>query len=456
MNNKIKPVADYITKKRPASYETLLNEVQKSQAEALWELSAGNITDKEKKEKVLSFIAKQIADRKFVTDILSHDELITKLYNDIEKYSILTEYLEDDGVEGINVNAWDNIRVTYHNGKHIKAEPFLSPNHAIVILGRLLQQSNVTIDEAVPTAEGSIGSNIRITAVISPIVDKATGIAVYIRKLRDKVFTTDEYVSKSFATHEVLNTIHICAKRGVSTLFLGKVNTGKTTLIKYALDSLPDDMQIITIESGAREMNLTKYDKLTGVPLNNVVHMITREHEVESMNITQEKLVVKALRLNPDVVSVAEMRDTEAYAAIEASNSGHTVISTAHAGSVRYGHKRIANLARKKYPTDFHTALIDACEAFPLGVFIHTGEDGIRRIMNVTECYVDGNDKIQYNTLWEFRVSENRTNSEGNIEVIGEYVQVNDPSPALVEQLTLYGITKYELSSLFKNGGTDR
>ena len=452
MNSQIKSIANFLGQNRPASYETLLNSIQKAQTEALWELSKGNITAKEKKEKVLSFIKKQLKERKVIFDDIPENDLLQKIYNDIEEYSVLTEYLEDDNVEGINVNAWDNIRVKYNNGTQVKGETFLSPSHAKVILSRLLQESNKTIDEAVPTAEGSIGSNIRITGVIDPIVDTEVGVAIYIRKLRDKIFTTNEYVDKDFATQEVLNTIHICTRRGVSTLFLGKVNTGKTTLVKYALDCLPDDMQIITIESGAREMNLVKRDQ-DGNVLNNVVHLLTKEHEKEEMNITQEKLVVKALRLNPDVISVAEMRDTEAYAAIEASNSGHTMISTAHAGSVRYGHKRIANLARKKYPTDFHTALVDACEAFPLGVFIHTTEDGVRRIMNITECYVDGNDKIQYNTLWEFRVSENKMNEDGSVIVIGKYVQVNDPSDALVEQMTLYGVTAEELNSLFKEGG---
>lgn len=448
MNSEIKSISSFIGKNRPASYETLLGDIQKAQTEALWKLSKGNITETEKREKILSFINLQLKERKVSYENITHNDLLEKIYNDIEQFSVLTEYLRDDGVEGINVNAWDNIGVKYHNGKQVKAEPFLSPNHAKVILSRLLQQSNKTIDEAIPTAEGSIGSNIRITGVIDPIVDADTGAAVYIRKLRDKIFTTEEYIDKSFASEEVLNTIHICTKRGVSTLFLGKVNTGKTTLVKYALDCLPDEMQIITIETGAREMNLVKKDA-DGNTTNNVVHMLTREHEKEDMNITQEKLVVKALRLNPDVLSVAEMRDTEAYAAIEASNSGHTMISTTHAGSVRYGHKRIANLARKKYPTDFHTALIDACEAFPLGVFIHTTEDGVRRIMNITECYVDGDDKIQYNTLWEFRVAENRINSDGSIAVIGEYVQINNPSKALVEQMTLYGVTAAELNSLF-------
>lgn len=449
MISRTSEIIKYVSKNTPVNYQALLMQVQKAQTDNLWELSQGNITTKERQDKVIAFISKQIHDVTYEGH--TQAELIHKLYNDIEEYSILTEYLNDDNVEGININSWRDIRVKYYSGKEIKAESFISSDHAIVILKRLLQNSNVTIDDAVPVGEASINSNVRIEAIMSPIVDKDVGISCYIRKLRDKVFTTQEYIDNNFATKDVLSLIQIGVKYGVSTHFVGRVNTGKTTLVKHALDSLPDTMQIITIESGAREMNLVKEDE-NGNVVNNVVHMLTRTSDKESNNITQEKLVVAALRLNPDVLSVAEMRDVEAYAAVEASLSGHTVVSTVHAGSVKQGHKRIAGLCNKKYPVDYHTALTNACEAFPLGVFIHTTEDGIRRIMNISECYVDGKDEIHYNVLWEYQVEENVINADGSVTVKGEYVQVNNPSENLVSIMKMYGITTNELKSLYKGG----
>lgn len=432
----------------PTSYKTLLSDVQKAQTEALWELTQSNITDKEREEKVKAFIKKQIEDRKVNYEGFTEKEIEDKLYNDIERYSILTEYLEDDNVEGININAWDNIRVKYHSEKEIKAEPFLSPQQATIILQRLLQHSDMTIDESIPIAEGSINNNIRIEAVMHPLVDKEVGIASYIRKLRDKVFTDEEYIKYGFANRDILNFITIACRRGMSVLIVGKVNTGKTTFLKYILNSMPDEMQINTIESGAREFNLIKYDK-HGNPINNVVHLLSRPHKDERMNITQEKLVVVGLRLNGDLLPVAEMRDVEAYSAIEASNAGNIVVSTAHAGSAQYAHTRIANLARKKYTTDFHTAHIDACQAFPLCVFIHTGDDGVRRIMNVCECYVE-NDKVIYNTIFEFEVEDNIEHKDGKVQVIGEFKQINNPSQHMISHMKMYGITKKELNSLLK------
>lgn len=437
----IRSVTAFAKRLIPASYQSLLNDVQRQQMESLWELNQG-VTDEERREKLMAFYLQEIRTRNAKYEGISESELSQRLYDDIEGFSVLTNYLQDDNVEGININSWEDIRIKYHSGEDKKGEPFLSPEHAKIVLDKLLRESGITIDEAIPTAEASIGSDIRITGAISPIV---SSIAVYIRRLRHRNFTTDEYVKNGFAPPSVLRFLHLAARRGVSTLFIGKVNTGKTTVLKHVLDTLPNSTQIVTIETGAREMDLTKRNE-NGRIINNVVHMLTREHMDDQMNITQEKLVVKALRLNPDVVSVAEMRDTEAHAAVEASNSGHTVFSTVHAGSVRGAHKRIANLARKKYPTDFHTAMVDACEAFPLGVFIHTTEDNVRRVMNISECYVDGNDEIHYQTLWDFNVIENSQNSDGTVSVSGEYIQRNAPSDNLISIMSLFGLTQNELA----------
>ena len=62
--------------------------------------------------------------------------------------------------------------------------------------------------------------------------------------------------------------------------------------------------------------------------------------------------MVATLRLAPDVISVAEMRDTEAYAAQEASLTGHTVVITLHAGSPRQAQQQSPACAG-----NFHTTL---------------------------------------------------------------------------------------------------
>lgn len=449
--NQIVSISNYLRKQKPINYEVLLSSIQNKYSKKYFELVSSDVSPSAKKEKTLSFIINELQTQSVkATDDYSLVDLAQKIYNDMDGYSVLSKPLEDENVEGININSWEDIRVKFIDGTSIKIDGFLNAAQAKTIIQRLLLNSSVTIDDAVPTAEASINSNIRITAVQTPIVDETVGVACYIRKLRQRVFTAAEYISGEFASEGMLKLIQTAARRGVSILFVGKVNTGKTSTVKFVLDTLPDDLQIITIESGAREIDIVKRQE-DGSVKNNAIHMLTRESEKEEQNITQEKLVVKALRLNPDVVSIAEMRDVEAYAAQEASLSGHTVITTAHAGNVKQGHRRVAGLCRKKYSTDYHEAMINACEAFPLVIFIHMGEDNVRRIMNISECYVDNDEKIHYSNLWEFEVLENAV-VNGKSKVIGNFIQDNSPSQYLIEKMKLYGVTQAELSALKKVG----
>ena len=64
-----------------------------------------------------------------------------------------------------------------------------------------------------------------------------------------------------------------------------------------------------------------------------IFHTLSRPSDNPAYDITQEDLVVASLRFNPDIVVVGEMRDTEAYSAVEASLTGHTVVSTIHASA---------------------------------------------------------------------------------------------------------------------------
>lgn len=55
--------------------------------------------------------------------------------------------------------------------------------------------------------------------------------------------------------------------------------------------------------------------------------------------------MVLFLRFNPDIV-VGKMRDVEAYAAVEASLTGNTVVYTIHASAASAAYMRLALLCQ--------------------------------------------------------------------------------------------------------------
>lgn len=444
MNN-IATIKDYMRKPEPTEYPMLLSDIQKKQNIQFWELHKGTTQVTNRKEILFPFILKELQDQNVSYKGYTHPELVEKIYNDLEQFSILTKPLADPNVEGIHVNAWNDVRIQTRDGRSCKIEHFSSPQHAQDIVRRLLNASNIIIDSAVPIADGSLNDNTRISTFFPPIINASVGVSSYIRKLQNQTMTTKQYIDSGFATEKMLDLLAACLRYGASIILAGKVNTGKTTVQQYILSRMPEDWEVITIEGGAREINLVKQDT-DGNITNNIIHALARPHENEKYNIDQEKLVVGCLRMNPDGMAVAEMRDVEAHAAQEAALTGNSIITTLHAGNVQQAHGRVASLCRKRYSVDYQNAIFNACNAFPVVVLIRRGEDHVRRIMEISEVIVNGIN-IEYRTLWKFKTISTVKTADGTV-IKGEHIQVNDISENLIEKI--YGISDDELEELRK------
>ena len=316
--------------------------LHKSQ-EYISENYAAALSDRSKVVQLRSYIEKYLHDSGFEVEGMTFRELSDRLYCEMAEYSVLTKYLGRDEIEEININGWDDIAVTYTDGHIEKAkEHFYNPQHAVDVVKRLLHHSGMIIDNATPMSQGHLPGNTRITALKEPLVDDDRGISVSIRLLHPSRVDMKALVKGGNATQKMIDFLCMCLRYGISFVVAGATSSGKTTLLNALLTSIPDNKRIFTIESGSRELSLVKVKD--GEVINNVVHTLSRPSDNPAYDITQEDLVVASLRFNPDIVVVGEMRDTEAYSAVEASLTGHTVVSTIHASAADAAHMRLALL----------------------------------------------------------------------------------------------------------------
>ena len=157
---------------------TVLTETQKY----ISKYYAVALTDETKHDELKSYIEKFILDNGFIVEGFDEEKLIDRIYAEMVEYSILTPYLEAKDLDEININSWDDVVLTYSDGRMEKLEEhFHSPGHAVDIVKRLLHHSGMIIDNATPIAQGHLPNNTRITALKDPIVDTEAGIAVSIR-----------------------------------------------------------------------------------------------------------------------------------------------------------------------------------------------------------------------------------------------------------------------------------
>ena len=413
---------------------SVLNKVQQHISEKY----SATLTNDDKLSQLKSYIEKYLRDTGYSVHGMDITELTDKLYSEMAEYSILTKYFDRDDIEEVNINGWDDIAITYTDGSIKKAdEHFYSPQHAVDIVKRLLHHSNMIIDNATPMSQGHLPGNTRITALKEPIVDPDRGISVSIRMLHSSKVTRTQVVANKNATLKMIDFLCTCIRYGVSFVVAGATSSGKTTMLNALLSSVPDNKRIFTIESGTRELSLIRV--VNGKIVNNVVHTLSRPSDNESYDITQEDLVVASLRFNPDIVVVGEIRDAEAYSAVEASLTGHTVVSTIHASAADAAHTRLALLCQKRFPINFNTSLMQAAQAFPVVVFEHKLEDNSRKIMDISECVVSGNGDREYRTLFRYNITKNEL-IDGKYFIEGHFEQPNIMSDNLKKRLMQFGV----------------
>lgn len=439
---------DYLKSKNSfLTYEDLLNAVQRYMSNTFEDLLSGELNAEDSKL-VKDYIRQYLVSNSIKFEDYPEDELTDKLFSDMAEYSFLTPLIrqaETIRLEEIDINSWEDIDIIVA-GKRMKApDKFLSPQHAVDIIRRMLQVSGTVIDDGSPTALGSLAKNIRITALKSPVLDEDAGIAASIRIIK-KSAISKENLAENTATRGMLDFLTCLVNYGISICVAGNTGSGKTSTASWLMSTLPNSKRIYTIEEGSREFNLIKRSK-DGKICNSVIHTVTKSTLDKKNEITQENLLDFALRFNPDVICVGEMRSSEAFAAQEAARTGHTVITTIHSKTASGAYMRMITLAKRAYEFNDETLMKMMVEAFPIIVFQRQLQDGSRKMTEIIEGenYINGN--LIYRTLFRYVVDDNSSSGD-KPGIEGHFEMVNTISESLRNELIQNGAPKH-IANLF-------
>ena len=255
----------------------------------------------------------------------------------------------------------------------------------------------------------------------------------------------EDFVKGGTATGPMLDFLAACLRYGVSVCVAGATGSGKTTVAGWLLTTIPDNKRIFTIENGSRELDLVR--EKDGRVCNSVIHTITRESENAKQNIDQDMLLDMALRYHPDIICVGEMRSAEAYAAQEAARTGHGVLTTIHSNSSQATWRRMVTLCKRKHEMADDTLMDLVTEAFPIVVFAKQLEDKSRKIMEIMECEILPTGERRYNTLYHFKIEENRL-EDGKYRIKGRHEAVNPISESLQKRFIDNGMPQEVLTQL--------
>lgn len=252
---------------------------------------------------------------RFVSTGGVHDERVVDFLNNVFEEAVLSGssdiHIELDEIEGMTVRI--------RKSGHLEAlDWYLDPDAARVAKTKICAKVKLDDQERLAPQDGRMmvyfgERRVDVRVAVTPTV---SGFKFVFRLLDSYNADIDiDDLEMPFMVRETMKRI-VSQPEGM-VLMSGPTGSGKTTTLYALLQYIKDvTRHIITIEN----------------PVEYAVKTFT-QIDVDG-NMTFPMAMKAALRLDPDVIMVGEMRDEEsAHIAHKAGTSGHMVLSTIHANS---------------------------------------------------------------------------------------------------------------------------
>jgi pilus assembly protein CpaF len=380
-----------------------------------------------------SLIRKYLNSLNLIVEGQNINDLTTRIYNDMAGLGLVSKYIFNEELEELNINSFNNIWATYPSGKVRLKERFGSDIEAQAIIKKALSLGKVIVDARNPVGDSSLGSGKRISGAVDPCVRSGYGGIASIRKQKTGIVTRELLISSNTASEEEIVFTETCLNNDISMIFGGATGSGKTASMACILKSVPTDTRIGVIQDND-EIDANIYDS-TGTPINDAYHLFVKD---KPYPVTEKELTKVMLRLDPDLVVLAEMRGDEAADIVRGSLTGHTALSSVHTKSAPLTYKRLVRLCHMAEPgLSEQSHLEDIIKAFPIVVFSKKLKDGSRRWMQIFEATGIKDGAVEGNVIFKFVQEEVvRDEETGKIKkIVGSHQQMNPISEGLAEIL---------------------
>lgn len=257
-------------------------------------------------------------------------------------YGPIEDYMRIPNVEEVYFNSYDNGFYIAEGKKHkIEDKIFNSEQDIINFVSRIANENNLEINLQKPILDAKLTDGSRLNAIIAPIA--VSGADFTIRKHSNIPFTVEDFIRNGVFPKELAEDIKNWTRSDLNVIVSGGTASGKTTLLNVIGNyCIPSSDRVLILEN-SKELQIetedTEYLETRVDPTN---------PEAEG-NIYLSALVRAALRKRPDRIIVGEIRDSEAYEALKAWNSGHGgSFCTLHADSARAAISKLEQLVGEK------------------------------------------------------------------------------------------------------------
>jgi flagellar protein FlaI len=241
---------------------------------------------------------------------------------------------------------------------------------------KLAERCGRYVSYAEPILAGTLADGSRVSATLAG--DVATRGPVFtIRKFGEKPFSPIEQIKLGTASAEVFAYFWYLVESCLSMLITGGTATGKTSLLNSICMFIPPEAKIVSIED-TRELRFPHEHWVPG--LARIGFGIPTPAGEKYGEVTLFDLLRESFRQNPTYVIVGETRGKEAYVMFQGMASGHSCMSTFHAGSIDTVIKRLTTP-----PIELSPSLIESLDVAVIMVYAKEKGKSARRVKEVVE-----------------------------------------------------------------------
>lgn len=370
----------------------------------------GKYRDPDAKETVKKLVRMVVENELPSYPMQARQGITERLVNEIQGYGALEQFLDDPKVTEVIVERYDKIMIEEDGELKTVDVKFDSEDHLNLVIERIIAPLGRRLDWLSPTVDARLPDGSRVCAVIPPI--SPDGTTMTIRKFKPNV-SMKNLVDWEMLPESVRKGLKACVNGRLNIIVSGGTGSGKTTFLNALSEYISPKLSVITIENPV-EMQLRHP---------NVRRWEARPANIEGTGeIDMMSLVVTALRSRPDIIIVGEVRGKEAYAMMQAMNTGHLgSMTTLHANNTIQAMERLVAMvaSAQELPKELVPGYIS--ETVDMVVHLMRMADGKRRVVEISEIMGEENGKIKTNPLVEFKVDKFE---EGTIT--GHWKKVNE------------------------------
>lgn len=352
---------------------------------------------------ILSYASKN----KIELEIDQVNKYSKELFYDLRGLGILEYFLEDDLINEIMINSYNQIYIEKEGNIFKSHISFRSEKELDRIIQKIVSDSGREVNISNPIVDANLYDGSRVNIVLPPISNHNPIITI--RKFSKHKLSIKDLINSGSLTEELAVFLEKLVKAKYNIIIGGGTSSGKTTFLNALSNFIDDNERIITIED-SRELQIQNKKNLISLQTRN-------SNSSNKGKVTIKDLIRNSLRMRPDRIIVGEVRSDETVDMLQAMSTGHDgSLSTAHANSAKDMISRLETMVLRsgeKIPIEAVRRMINSS----IEILIHLDrvDSKRRRVIEVAEMIKDDSGDLMIKSLYKYNYKTDKIEFSDNL-----------------------------------------